>query len=98
MTLMQTRRTFLSVCRAGTAWANGAKLSAPRRPGQCRKRLDSFGLKAISTGTGWEQFDEDTKRIVGNAQALGATYIMCPGIPHKDVLTMADCQLAITNF
>jgi sugar phosphate isomerase/epimerase len=71
---------------------------SPLRPEQFRRHLDSFGLKAISTGTGWEQFDEDTKRIVGNAQALGATYIMCPGIPHKDVLTMADCQLAITNF
>jgi sugar phosphate isomerase/epimerase len=68
------------------------------RPEEFRKRLEALGLKATSTGTGWEQFAEDTKRIIGNAQALGVKYIMCPGIPHKTVLTGDDCQLAITSF
>jgi sugar phosphate isomerase/epimerase len=68
------------------------------RPEQFRKRLEALRLKATSTGTGWKQFAKDTKRIIGNAQALGAKYIMCPGIPHKRVLTMDDCQLAITSF
>jgi sugar phosphate isomerase/epimerase len=72
--------------------------AAGMRPEQFRKRLDAAGLKATSTHTGWEQFAEDTKRIIGNAQALGAKYVMCPGIPHKSVLTMDDCQLAITSF
>jgi len=71
---------------------------AHMRPEEFRKRLEAVGLKATSTNTGWEQFAEDTKRIIGNAQALGAKYIMCPSIPHKKVLTMDDCQLAITSF
>ena len=68
------------------------------RPEIFRKRLDALGIRVTSTNTGWEQFAEDTKRIIGNAQALGARYIMCPGIPHKDVLTLDDCRLAITSF
>lgn len=76
------------------------EITAPKgmTPAQFRKRVEALGMKVVSTGTGWEQFDEDTKRIIGDAQDLGAKYIMCPGIPHKDLLTPQDCELAVSKF
>ncbi len=64
-----------------------------------RKLLDQNGLKAISTGVDFEALATDLPKVIAEAKALGAKYVMCAWIPHTgDVFTQADADRAIDVF
>src|SRR5205809_7662570 len=47
-----------------------------------KKVLAANGLTAISVGADFKDLQEDPKKIVRLANALGANYVMCAWIPH----------------
>ena len=64
-----------------------------------RKLLDQNGIKAISTGASFEDLDNNVPKIVSEAKALGAKYVVCTWIPHTgDAFTLQDADRAIDVF
>ena len=64
-----------------------------------KKLLDQNGLKAVSTGAGFEQLENDVPTIVRNAKDFGVKYVMCAWIPHKgDTFTIDDANRAVEVF
>lgn len=64
-----------------------------------RKMCDDRGLKIPSTGTNFKELDEDPMAIVERAKILGATYVMCPWLPHeRGNFSLADANKAIEVF
>ena len=67
-------------------------LNAP----ELRKLLDKNGLKAISVGASFEDLDSNVPKILAQAKALGAKYVVCFWIPHGgDAFTIYDADRAI---
>lgn len=64
-----------------------------------RKLLDQNGLKAISVGASFDDLDQNVPKILAEAKALGAKYVMCAWIPHAgDTFTLRDADQAIDVF
>ena len=64
-----------------------------------RKLLDQNDIKAISTGASFENLDTNVPKIVSEAKALGAKYVVCTWIPHAgDAFTIQDADRAIDVF
>lgn len=40
----------------------------------------------------------DPSKVIADAQALGATYVTCPWIPHEKVFSAKDCTMAAERF
>ena len=67
-------------------------------PEAYRRLLDERGLKCSSIGVGYEEIVKDPDKVVRQAKALGATYVMVAWIPHKKEFTLADAQKAAADF
>lgn len=64
-----------------------------------RKLLDQRGIKAISTGASFDDLTNNIPKIVAEAKALGAKYVMCAWIPHPlDTFSQFDADKAIDVF
>jgi sugar phosphate isomerase/epimerase len=64
-----------------------------------RKLLDQNGIKAISTGASFENLDMNVPKVISEAKALGAKYVVCTWIPHAgDAFTVQDADRAIDVF
>lgn len=64
-----------------------------------RKELDKNGLKAISTGASFEDLESNVPKVISEAKALGAKYVVCAWIPHtEDLFTQGDADRAIDVF
>jgi sugar phosphate isomerase/epimerase len=64
-----------------------------------RKLLDQNGIKAISTGASYEDLENNVPKIIQEAKALGAKYIVCTWIPHAgDTFMVQDADRAIDVF
>ncbi|MBC8153917.1 MAG: sugar phosphate isomerase/epimerase [Bacteroidetes bacterium] len=64
-----------------------------------RKLLDKNGLKAVSMGAGYEELNNSVPKIVADAKALGAKYVVCAWVPHTgDTFTQRDADDAIDVF
>ena len=50
------------------------------------KLLDENGFEVISVGTGLEELRDNPQKTIDRAKGFGATYAMCPWIPHKGCL------------
>jgi len=50
---------------------------------QYAAELKSRGLLAVGTHAGYEAMQKDLPGLIATAKALGATYIVCPWIPHE---------------
>jgi len=59
-----------------------------------RRLLDKAGLTATTMGASFEQLDKNIEVVIKDAQALGAQYVVCSTIPHKDYLTVEECDRA----
>lgn len=46
--------------------------------------LDGMGFKMVSIGVDYDQLDKDLSGVIHNAKALGATYVVCFWIGHKE--------------
>jgi len=68
-------------------------------PGEFRKLLDQNGLKAIAVGASFEDLDNNVPKVVAEAKALGARYVVCFWIPHPgDTFTIQDADRAADVF
>ena len=66
-----------------------------------RKLVEDNGLKIIATGSSFEhlQNKDSIQKIITNAKALGAQYVICYWIPHDgDNFTYANMQQAVDVF
>jgi len=66
-----------------------------------RKLAEENGLKVVATGTGFEnlQNKDSLQKVITNAKALGAQYVVCYWIPHDgDNFTFADMKKAVEVF
>jgi sugar phosphate isomerase/epimerase len=60
--------------------------------------LKRHGLRAQSYITGFERFDRKLDEVIAETKALGATYVVCPGIPRKGKLSAEDVKKVIDLF
>jgi sugar phosphate isomerase/epimerase len=67
-----------------------------------RKLVEDNGLKIIATGSGdFKNLEnkDSIQKIISNAKALGAQYVVCYWIPHEgDNFTYANMQKAVEVF
>lgn len=49
-----------------------------------KKELASRDMSVVSVGAGFEQLENDVQKVIDNAKAFGATYVMCAWVPHDD--------------
>jgi sugar phosphate isomerase/epimerase len=55
-----------------------------------RAALDAAGLRCQSAHMGFEQLRDDLPGAFAEAKALGASWVVCPWIPHGDAFTRED--------
>jgi len=68
-------------------------------PAEFKKLCDERGISIPSTGAGYEQLVRSPDSVAMNAKLLGAKFVMCAWIPHKDgVLTFEDAKKAVADF
>ena len=48
-----------------------------------KKELAARNLDVVSVGAGYEDLKKNVAKVIENAKAYGAKYVMCPWIPHK---------------
>jgi sugar phosphate isomerase/epimerase len=64
-----------------------------------RAALDAAGLRCQSAHMGFERLRDDMRGAIAEVKALGATWIVCPWIPHKDdVFTREDAVKSADAF
>lgn len=67
--------------------------------GDFRKLLDQNNLKAIGTGASFEDLDRNVPKVLAEAKALGAKYVVCFWIPHAgDAFTIQNAEQAVDVF
>ncbi|MFN0124998.1 MAG: sugar phosphate isomerase/epimerase family protein [Blastocatellia bacterium] len=65
---------------------------------QFRAELDKAGLKCAGTGADFNKLKTDTDSVIRDAKTMGAEYVMCAWIPHKDKFTLDDARQAAQVF
>jgi sugar phosphate isomerase/epimerase len=66
-----------------------------------RKLVEENGLDIVATGAGFEflQNKDSLQKVIANAKALGAEYVICYWIPHDgDNFTFADMKKGVEVF
>jgi len=64
-----------------------------------RKLLDQYKLEVVSIGVDYNDLKSDLAALANKADRYGATYLMCPWIPHNgDDFTLEDTENAIVLF
>lgn len=57
------------------------------------------GLKVVSVGVDFNDLNKDVDKVIKNAKAFGAKYVMCAWVPHSgDDFTFADTERAVNVF
>ena len=67
-------------------------------PEEFKKLCAERGISIPSTGTGFEQLEENPQAVADRVKALGAKYVMCAWIPHNGDFTKANADRAIKAF
>jgi sugar phosphate isomerase/epimerase len=68
-------------------------------PQEFRKLCEERGIKIPSTGASYEQLARSPDSVAMTAKLLGASYVMCSWIPHKNnTLTFEDAKKAVEDF
>jgi sugar phosphate isomerase/epimerase len=49
-----------------------------------QKELAARNLEVVSVGAGFEDLEKNPQKVIENAKAFGATYVMCAWVPHDD--------------
>ena len=62
------------------------------------KLCEARGISIPSTGTGFEQLEENPQAVADRVKALGAKYVMCAWLPHNGDFTKANADRAIKAF
>ena len=56
------------------------------------------GLRIVSTGADFASLEKDVSRVIKDAQALGASQVMCAWIPHEGRFSRRDIDKAVPVF
>jgi len=68
-------------------------------PREFRKLCDERGISIPSIGADYNKLVRAPDSVIEQAKILGARYVMCAWIPHKDgVLTFDDAKKAVDDF
>lgn len=68
-------------------------------PEDFKKLCNDRGITIPSTGTGYEQLVKDPMEVATRAKALGAKYVMCAWIPHKNgAFNFDNAKKAVEDF
>ncbi|HTE27398.1 sugar phosphate isomerase/epimerase family protein [Flavitalea sp.] len=68
-------------------------------PQEFRKLCEERGIKIPSTGASYEQLAKSPDSVAITAKLLGASYVMCSWIPHKNnTFTLEDAKKAVEDF
>jgi sugar phosphate isomerase/epimerase len=65
---------------------------------ELRASLDAAGLRCQSAHMGFERLRDDLSGAIAEARALGATWVVCPWIPHEKAFTRDDALKAAEAF
>jgi sugar phosphate isomerase/epimerase len=49
-----------------------------------RELLAENDLNVVSVGASFEELESDLEKVIANAKAFGASYVMCAWVPHND--------------
>ncbi|WP_297763490.1 sugar phosphate isomerase/epimerase [uncultured Muriicola sp.] len=61
--------------------------------------LKKYDLEVVSLDVSFEELADDPEAVAKKAKAYGASYVMCPWIPHKgDDFTIEDTKKAVEVF
>ena len=64
-----------------------------------KKLLQNNNLEMVSYGAGFEELENNPQAVIDNAKELGAKFIMCAWVPHKEgVFTIDEINKAIVVF
>ncbi|MCW3108020.1 MAG: sugar phosphate isomerase/epimerase [Segetibacter sp.] len=64
-----------------------------------KKLLQQNNLQMVSVGAGFEELAKNPQKVVDNAKAFGAKYVMCAWVPHKEGnFSMEEIKNAIDVF
>ncbi len=64
-----------------------------------QKELAARNLSVVSVGAGFEDLENNTQKIIENAKAFGATYVMCAWVPHdNNKWDLEETQHAVDVF
>jgi sugar phosphate isomerase/epimerase len=70
-----------------------------RSTAEFRRLLDGNGLKATSMSADYPQLRDAIGRVAEDAHVLGAEYVVCSTVPHKQKhLTAEDCKRAADDL
>ncbi len=57
------------------------------------------GMQVVSVGASFEDLQNNVDKVIKSAKDFGATYVMCPWIPHdENIFTIKETQLAVEVF
>lgn len=65
---------------------------------EMRGALDAAGLRCQSAHMGFERLRDDRAGAFAEARAMGATWVVCPWIPHEKAFTREDAMKAADLF
>jgi len=64
-----------------------------------KKELATRNLSVVSIGAGFEDLEKNPQKVIDNAKAFGATYVMCAWVPHdKNKWDLEETQHATNVF
>src|SRR5216684_4550969 len=69
-----------------------------RSAAEFRKLLNGNGLKLTSMMAAYDRLSRDINSVADDAHTLGAEYLVCSTVPHKQKLTAEDCERAIESL
>jgi sugar phosphate isomerase/epimerase len=70
-----------------------------RDPEEFKRLCDERGIRIPATGTGYEQLVKDPQAVADRAKTLGAQYVMCAWIPHKNgSFNLENAKKAVEDF
>ena len=65
---------------------------------ELRAALDAAGLRCRSAHMGFERLRDDLNGALAESKAVGATWVVCPWIPHEKVFTRENTVAAAEAF
>jgi sugar phosphate isomerase/epimerase len=63
-----------------------------------RKLCSARGIQIVSYGAGYDQLVKNPDSVAETAKLLGADYVMCAWIPHKNAFNAEDAKKAVEDF
>jgi sugar phosphate isomerase/epimerase len=89
-TLAKVRALGFREVEGAGLWGRGVR--------ELRSALDAAGLRCQSAHMSFERLRDDASGAFAEAKALGATWVVCPWIPHGNAFTRDDTLKAAEAF